>query len=83
MKWYAYFLTKDANGNECEAMGTDGVFRLDGRNSLFTMLDDAIKRMSLLMSIHPNYHGLKIVKCSAIGSNESVLYTWRKYGNNS
>ena len=73
MKYYVQFLTlssgqKFSNGKiitvdkfPIEAMGSDSVFILDGRNSLNTMKIDAKKRIEQLKNIH-SFIGFKIMK---------------------
>jgi len=59
MKYYVQFLDKNLKGEIGEACGSDGVFILDGRNSLSTMLDDAYERMARFDKLH-NYVGFTI-----------------------
>lgn len=44
-----------------EACGSDGVFILDGRNNLDTMIDDAFSRMHTLRKVS-RFSGFKIMR---------------------
>lgn len=52
MKYHVQFLDKDLKGNTVDAMGSDGVFILDGRNTLETMMNDAVDRKHQLRIVH-------------------------------
>jgi hypothetical protein len=62
MKAYVQYLTKDTNGDVADALGSDGVFILDGRNKLRTWRIDADKRLHKLRNVQPGYIGYKIMK---------------------
>ncbi len=73
MKYFARFLTLSSGKTfkdgkmitvekfPTEAIGSDGVFILDGRNNLETMKIDAKKRIEQLKNIH-TFIGFKIMK---------------------
>ena len=44
-----------------ESLGSDGIFILDGRNNLETMIRDSVTRMKKLSKLH-DYTGFKIMK---------------------
>jgi len=63
MKYQAQFLVKyESQGEIQELCGSDGVFILDGRNSLGTMCKDSIKRIEWLKKVQPKIVGFKIMK---------------------
>ena len=47
---------------EKDCIGSDGVFILDGRNSIDTMIEDAKDRAKKLKNIKPWISGFKIIK---------------------
>ena len=59
MKVHVQFLEEKLNGLIDDALGSDGVFILDGRNSLETMKADATDRMNKLNTLH-RYVGFSI-----------------------
>ena len=73
MKYFAQFLTLSSGQTfkdgkivtvekfPIDALGSDGVFILDGRNNIETMVFDSKIRMHTLKNIH-NYIGFKIMK---------------------
>lgn len=71
---YVKFLQENS-GVVMEALGTEGVFILDGRNKLSTMIDDAYERMHKLRNVHPNYVGFQIYKDPACRWGGRLLYT--------
>jgi hypothetical protein len=54
MKYYVQFYRAFDSNSKTEMLGSDGIFILDGRNNLSTMIKDAKKRMSQLKNIHNN-----------------------------
>jgi len=54
MKFYVQFYTRNLKDHIVELCGSDGVFILDGRNKLSTMIQDAKERIFKLRFIHPN-----------------------------
>jgi DNA repair exonuclease SbcCD ATPase subunit len=56
-----------------DKLGSDGVYILDGRNSLNTMINDSIKRLN---KINRNNHivSFKIVKAERFSDNGRVIY---------
>jgi hypothetical protein len=76
MKVYAQYLTKDLNGNIVEAMGSDSVFILDGRNKPDTMINDSLIRMNQLRNIHPDYIGFRIYQGERIQDGNQSMYVF-------
>ena len=74
MKYHVQFLEVH-NNKLCEAMGSDGVFILDGRNSLQTMTIDAIYRFHRLNKNIHSYRGWRIKKGSRF-SNSVTIKEW-------
>ena len=74
MKAYAQFLVVNSN-ILMEAMGSDGVFILDGRNNLKTMKIDAMLRMNKLQAVRPNLVGYKIYKSERF-DNKNLQFQW-------
>lgn len=63
MKCHAHFLQKHAsNGKNIESLGTDAIFRLDGRKNIDGMRQDAINRARQFKIIHPEYIGAAIYR---------------------
>lgn len=58
-KYFAQFFDKNLDGELVEAMGSDGVFILDGRNDMRTWEDDASDRIYKLRNVQ-KYHGYQI-----------------------
>ncbi len=53
MKYYAQFYRhSDTTSSKTEILGSNGVYILDGRNSLSTMKEDARKRISQIKGVH-------------------------------
>ena len=77
---YVQFLTTDTNGKLSEALGSDGVFILDGRNKLKVMEIDAIERLHKLRNVQPHYIGYKIYKGQRIADGNTVLCEWVRSG---
>lgn len=83
MKYYAQFLTLSSGQkfNEgkmitvekfpVDALGSDGVFILDGRNSLNTMKTDAKKRIEQLKNVR-TFVGFKIMKGERFTNSKEV-----------
>jgi hypothetical protein len=62
MKVYVQFLTKALDGKEIiDLLGSEGVFILDGRNSLATWKADATERAYRMRKVHPTIVGWKII----------------------
>ena len=57
MKYYIQFYTGENN----EALGSDGVFILDGRNSTYNMINDGRDRAWQLRNIK-KFYGFKIMR---------------------
>lgn len=75
MKYYVQFLQLNAKKELSEALGSDGVFILDGRNNLLTMTCDAIMRYHHMSKIHPEYCGWEIKKGDRF-SNSVTIKKW-------
>jgi hypothetical protein len=54
MKYYAQFYrhSYDTTSSKTEIIGSNGVYILDGRNKLLTMIEDARKRISQMKGVH-------------------------------
>jgi hypothetical protein len=53
MKYYAQFYRpSDTTSSKTEIIGSNGVYILDGRNKLQTMIEDARKRVSQMKGVH-------------------------------
>jgi hypothetical protein len=77
MKAYVQFLELDLKGSTVEALGSDGVFILDGRKSLDTMTTDAHKRFRQMNKHLHNYVGWRIMK----GERFDASYSAREWLN--
>jgi hypothetical protein len=65
----------ESNKKPIELCGSDGVFILDGRNSLETMKDDANDRMQKLNKFGEQITGYKIVRANSFLDNGKVVYS--------
>jgi len=74
MKYYTQFLVHDLAGKVIEAMGSDGVFILDGRCGRDTMIQDSRKQMRKLKKVKPHYIGFALMKGDRF-DNSTVVYT--------
>ncbi|MHC4270614.1 MAG: hypothetical protein ACYSTS_19460 [Planctomycetota bacterium] len=72
MRYYVQFLQKNLSNNIAEACGSDGVFILDGRNCLNTMIIDAHERMKKLKKVQPYYIGFRIMKGSRFDNSTMI-----------
>ncbi len=79
MKYHVQFLAVGLYGELGEACGSDGVFILDGRNKLDTMIEDAHKRMQELSKVR-SFIGFRIYKGQRFGEGREMLYA-RTYAN--
>mgnify|MGYP000855241719 CR=1 FL=1 len=81
MKYYVQFLNMDLNCEATEALGSDGVFILDGRHNLMNMAIKAKDIMERRSKIH-NYIGFRIINNDRfINSDEEkskVIYEFIK-----
>jgi hypothetical protein len=74
---YTQFLELNENGKLQAALGSDGVYILDGRNTIETMHKDAMKRFHKMKKFHKNYVGFKIQKSSRLDDDPEILgYFW-------
>lgn len=71
MKYYVRFLDLNTRNEVSEALGSDAVFILDGRNTLENMIVDAIKQFHRMNKNLHSYCGWRIMKGSRF--NNSVL----------
>ena len=71
MKAFIQFYTKNLAGETMEALGTDGVFILDGRNNLDTMIFDGQEQAYSLHRIH-KYEGFKVIRGSSFYSENAM-----------
>jgi hypothetical protein len=58
-----------------EAIGSDGVFILDGRNSLSTWVYDAKQRLEKMKQLGKNFIGFTIVKAEKFTDNGREIYS--------
>ena len=77
MKYFVQFL-HIRNGELCENIGSDGVFILDGRNTLDTMKRDAQERLFRLKNVS-RIDGYRIMKGERFTNAEQV-YQWVRSG---
>lgn len=80
MKVYAQFLTTDLKGKLIEAIGSSGVYILDGRNNILTQKNDAMVRMHQLRFLHPEYVGYRIYKGERFANDNKLLAEWIRSG---
>ena len=54
MKYYVQFYrhSYDTTSSKTEILGSNGVYILDGRNNLPTMIEDAKKRINQIKGVH-------------------------------
>ena len=76
MLYYAQFLEKNLKNDLVEALGSDGVFILDGRNTLKTMICDTMIRMHRLSNVKPGYVGYRIYKGERFSDNNQLVQQW-------
>jgi len=74
MKYYVRFMQEGTTGELVERLGSDGVFVLDGRNSIGTMIRDARRRMVQLVSI-TDIVGFKIMQGSRFANDNKCVYS--------
>ena len=73
---YTQFIQFDKEGNIVESLGSDGIFMLDGRNKLETMIDDSKDRFTrMTKNIHPEYIGFRIMKGPRL-DNSRCIHQW-------
>ena len=78
MKYYIQF-THARNNKMIDNIGSDGVFILDGRNTLTTMKCDAMLRMNQLRKV-AYIDGYKIIKADRFTDNGKIIYEWIRSG---
>jgi len=71
MKFYLQFYTKNLAGEKMQAMGSDGVFILDGRNTLANMIIDGHKRAYQLRFVE-KFIGFKVMRCSRYFDGQAI-----------
>jgi len=57
---------------EVDCLGSDGVFILDGRNTIDTMIDDAIQQVKRLQYVKPWITSFKIIKGKKFGEGRTL-----------
>lgn len=64
MKYYVQFYrhSYDTTSSKTEILGSNGVYILDGRNNLSTMIEDAKRRIHQLKNIHDDIVAFTINK---------------------
>jgi len=73
MKYYTQFLVRYGPNEEIrELLGSDGVFVLDGRNNLGTMIRDSMERIEKLKNVQPSIVGFSIIKGSRFGDGTEI-----------
>ncbi len=72
MKYFVQFKTTDLAGNLIDAAGSDGIFVLDGRNDLGTMVQDVYDRIEKLRFVK-KYKFFEIHKGDL--RNSRIIYT--------
>jgi len=79
MKCYVQF-TSVRNNRVVDNLGSDGVFILDGRNTIETMKCDAMLQMNRLRKV-ASIDGYKIIKAERFTDNpRSIVYEWVRSG---
>ena len=73
MKYYVQFYRASDPTSKTEILGSDGVYILDGRNSLPTMIEDAKKRINQIKNIHSDIIAFTIHKGERF-SNSQLIY---------
>ncbi len=76
MMVYTQFLTTDLKGREVTALGSEGVYILDGRNCLNVQITDSLLRMEKLSNVH-NYVGFHIMRGTRFNDDNPILHTHR------
>ena len=71
MKAFVQYYIKICTGELIEALGTDGVYILDGRNNIDTMRRDAEEYAYTLHNIH-KYHGYMIMRGNDFYSDNAI-----------
>ena len=80
MKYYVQFThANDARTRMRDAVGSDGVFILDGRNNLETFKVDAQQQMHRLRKV-ASFDGYKIIKAESFLDKENLIYAWIRAG---
>jgi len=78
MKYYVQF-THIRNNEIVDNLGSNGVFILDGRNTIETMQCDALLRMNELRKV-ANIDGYKIVRARRFTDKGTIIYQWIRSG---
>ena len=71
---YTQFFEENTKGEVWTALGSDGVFILDGRNKLPTLIKDSEERWRKLSNLHPEYIGFKILRGDRLDDRNVCLY---------
>ena len=73
MRFHVQFLEKNHRNEVVEALGSDGVFILDGRSNTPTMVNDAMQRLCKMRKhLHSSYCGWRIKKGDRFGNSKTV-----------
>jgi len=78
MKYHIQFFTKDLKGRIVEALGSDSVFILDGRNSINTMIQDGIAQANRLKAIQPYYIKFEVRQGNIKHNHTIATYNLKK-----
>lgn len=75
MKYYTQFYrpSDTTSNSKTEILGSNGVYILDGRNSLPTMIEDARKRISQIKGVHDDIVAFTINKGERF-SESHIIY---------
>ena len=77
MKYHVQFMELDLENKLVEALGSDGVMILDGRNAIYNMKADAYKQFLKMNKNLHSYCGWRIKKGSRF-DNSVVISEWIK-----
>lgn len=69
---HVQFLNRNVSGEISEALGSDAVFILDGRNKTLTWINDSHNRLAIMRQIHPDYIGF-VIKCRNRSNNSEPV----------
>ena len=59
---------------QSDVMGDRGVFILDGRNNIDTMIDDCINQFNCIKNNHKKITGFKIVRANSFITTGKIIY---------
>ena len=78
MKYYVQF-THVRDNKMVDNLGSDGVFILDGRNTIEAMKCEALLHTDRLRKV-ANIDGYKIIKADRFTDEGTVIYEWIRSG---